>query len=417
MSRNEPILIVGASAAGVSCARTLRALGCAEPIVLIDADPHWPYERPPLSKQMIGEHAAKAADYPLLTQADAAALSIDLHLGKRVSAVSAAGLSVTMENGGKLAGRVILLATGGRALRLRLPGASLPGVHVIRSLADALALRADLENAQDVAVVGGGLIGTEAAVAMARPGRKITWIDAAARPLAHILAEPIADALIASHTRAGVTLRVNARIERFAETDGRVCGVMFADGEILPAQLVVLGVGMVPQDDLARAAGLDVSAGVHVDPLQRTSAHGIFAAGDVASFSDAATPSRKRHEHWQAATQQGANAARAMLGLDPLPAGPAWFWSDQGRHHVEMAGRRTGDSVVRRTERGISVFEFDRETIAGVASLDDPAAVRIGMRLMAAGQTPDRRMLADPATDLKQLLRQPVGRGKEALLF
>jgi NADPH-dependent 2,4-dienoyl-CoA reductase/sulfur reductase-like enzyme len=181
-----PILIVGASAAGVSAAKALRANGFSDGIVLIDADPNLPYERPPLSKRVLEEADVMATDFPLITAEQAQTLGLELRLGQRVEALDAETLTLTLAGGDALSGQAILLATGGRARRLPLPGADLAGVHVIRSFTDAYALRADLQAARTVAVIGGGLIGTEAAVALARTGKPVAWIDSAEKPLAHI---------------------------------------------------------------------------------------------------------------------------------------------------------------------------------------------------------------------------------------
>ncbi len=403
-----PILIVGASAAGVSAARTLRADGFAGEIVLIDADPNLPYERPPLSKRVLEEPDVTVAHFPLLTADQAAALRLELRLGERVERLDADALTLALEGGAMLSGQAIVLATGGRARRLPLPGANLAGVHLIRSFADAHALREDLRTADTVAVIGGGLIGTEAAVAIARGGKRVVWIDGAEKPLAHIFPTAIADHLVSAHLATGVTLHVGARIKQFVASGARVAGIELEGGEVVPADVVILGVGMAPEDGLARAAGLEVSNGVHVDDNQRTSAAGVFAAGDVAAFVDDASGLRKRHEHWRAAEAQGANAAHAILGLPLTAPTVPWFWSDQGAHHVEMAGHRTGDAVVRPGAKGPIVFELDGDRLACVASVNEPNAVRIGLRLIQSGRSVDRAALADPATDLRALLKVPA---------
>jgi 3-phenylpropionate/trans-cinnamate dioxygenase ferredoxin reductase subunit len=405
---SRPVLIVGASAAGVSAARTLRANGFSGAVVLIDADPHPPYERPPLSKRMLEERDITDADFPLLTADQAKTLDLDLRLGRRVERLDANALALTLEGGETLSGQAVLLATGGRARRLPLPGADLAGVHLIRTFAHAKALCTDLDRAQAVAVIGGGLIGTEAAVAIARTGKRVVWIDGAEKPLAHIFPAAIADHLLKAHLAAGLTLRAGARIKQFVASGAKVAGVELEDGEVIPADVVILGVGMAPEDGLARAAGLEVSNGVHVDQDQRTSAAGVFAAGDVAAFIDDASGLRKRHEHWRAAETQGANAARSILGLPLTPPPVPWFWSDQGAHHVEMAGHRTGDAVTRSGGKGPIVFELDGDHLACVASVDEPNAVRLGLRLIQSGRPLDRAMLADPQADLRALLKVPA---------
>ena len=404
---NAPVIIVGASAAGVSAARTLRAEGFTDPVILVDADPNLPYERPPLSKKVLESATVSPADIALLSPSDLDELGLTLKLGVRATGLDAASRTLTLSDGSTLTGRAIVLATGGRASRLPLPGADLKGVHVIRDYADAEALRGDLADATKVAVIGGGLIGTEAAIAIARLGKTVDWIDAAPKPLAHILPEAIADHLIASHIANGITLHASARLKGFTGSDGRVTGVEFADGSVLPTDVVVLGTGMKPDQALAVAAGLETSAGIHVTDAQETSAPGIYAAGDVASFAHEGAAARKRHEHWRSAEEQGANAARAILGLPPQPFSVAWFWSDQGAHHVEMAGKPTGRSVVRAGAHGPIVFELNADgTLAGVASVDEPNAVRVGLRLIQGGKVVDAAALADPSVDLRKLLKK-----------
>jgi 3-phenylpropionate/trans-cinnamate dioxygenase ferredoxin reductase subunit len=402
VNAGAPILIIGASAAGVSAARGLRDRGFEGGVVLIDADPHLPYERPPLSKQMIEAPAAAREDFPLLTAPQAEDLRLELRLGDRVKRIAPESLSITLADGETMKGSAILLATGGRARRLPIPGVDLAGVHVIRTLADARALREDLAAARTVAVVGGGLIGAEAAMSVLRAGKPVVWIDAAQAPLSHIFPSAIADHLVASHLAAGLELRAVARLRRLVGRGGRVVAIEMEDG-CVAADVVILGVGMSPDDGLARAAGLDASCGVHVGQDHRTSAPGVFAAGDVAAF---AIPGRgrRRHEHWRSAQAQGVNAARAMMGLPVEAPAVPWFWSDQGAHHVEMAGRRTGDSLVRRGGRGPIVWEMDGDRLAGVASIDEPNAVRVGLRLIQSGKALDRAALTDPRIDPRALL-------------
>ncbi len=402
-----PIIIIGASAAGVSAARTLRALGYAEGLVMVDSDPNLPYERPPLSKRVIEDSALTAADIPLLSAAEASDLKIDLRLGRTVTAVSPRGRTIELDDGERIASAgAILLATGGRAVRLPLPGAALPGIHTLRSFADAKALREDLARADQVAVIGGGLIGAETAVSIARSGKSVHWIDAAPKPLAHLLPPALADHLIERHRALGITLHVDARLQNFIARDGRLAGVTFADGRELAVQVAVVGIGMSPAQDLARAAGLLVSDGIHVDRAQRSSIDGIYAAGDVASLPAPGAQGRLRQQHWRAAEEQGVNAARSMLGLAPQPHSVDWFWSDQGDHHVEMAGHRGTRSVARRTAGGLALFEFDDDRLVGVAAVGDMQAVRVGLRLIQGGTAVSDADLADPAIDLRSLLRR-----------
>jgi 3-phenylpropionate/trans-cinnamate dioxygenase ferredoxin reductase subunit len=346
-------------------------------------------------------------DIPLLGQQEAEDLRLTVRPGVRVAGLVPAERAVRLETGEDIRGvGAILLATGGRALRLALPGADLPGIHTIRCFDDVAALRTDLAAAERVAVIGGGLIGTETAVTLARSGRTVHWIDAAPQPLAHLLAPQLADYLVERHCALGITLHRGARLSGFAARQGRLSAVTFADGSTLPVDVVVMGVGMAPEHGLAVEAGLDVSSGIHVDAGQRTRIPEIFAAGDVASFAVSGSDRRKRHEHWRAAEEQGANAARVMLGQPPTPPSVDWFWSDQGDHHIEMAGRRGTHSVTRQQDSGLAVFELEDDRLVGVASVGDVQAVRVGLRLIQSGTAVDPHQLADPSTNLRNLLRR-----------
>lgn len=403
----EPIIIIGASAAGIAAARNLRSLGYEEALLLVDSDPNPPYERPPLSKRVLEDISMTAADIPLLTAEEMAELEIEFRLGQVVTSLSARDRSIDLGNGASISGAgAILLATGGRALRLKLPGMSLPGIHTLRSFADAAALREDLARADQVAVIGGGLIGAETAVAIARSGKQVHWIDAARKPLEHLLPPVLANHLILKHRALGITLHADARLKGFVEQDGRLAGVSFTDGRELAVQAAVIGVGMSPAQDLALAAGLAVSDGIHVDHAQRSTIDGIYAAGDVASLPGPGPGARLRQQHWRAAEEQGANAARAMLGHEPLPATVEWFWSDQGEHHVEMAGRRGSRSVTRQAGGGLASFEFDGDQLVGVAAIGDMQPVRVGLRLIKGGMPVSDADLADPSIDLRSLLRR-----------
>lgn len=401
---SSPILIVGASAAGVSAARTLRDEGFDGAVVLIDADENPPYQRPPLSKQLLENPEIELSDFPLLTLEEADDLKIDLRLGQRVTSLDPETPAVTLADGTRLNGRSVILATGGQARRLSVPGADLAGVHVIRSYGDVVALRRDLTDAEAVVVIGGGLIGTEAAISVAASGKRVIWLDGADRPLAHIFPDAIADHLVAAHRADGLDLRVGVRLSHLVERSGRVIGVVLADGETIAADVVILGVGMTPCVALARDAGLACSNGIDVDSVQRTQASNVYAAGDVAALPGAEANARIRHEHWRAAEHQGAVAARAILGLDPLDAAPAWFWSDQGRFHIEMVGRRSGDSLTRPGGKGPIVFEMQGDVVVGAASIDEPNAVRVALRLIRSGHPVNRARLIDPTQSLREMM-------------
>lgn len=398
------VTIIGASAAGISAARTLRANSFDGSIAIVDAEARLPYQRPELSKRVLETMQVDSSDIPLLTEQEARDLRLDLLLGDRAVALDAGTRRLRLESGANVSGDAVLVATGGTARRLPLPGANLKGVHTLRDFTDAVALREHLSSAESIAVVGGGLIGAEIAAVAARAGRRVSWLDAAAKPLTHVLPEAIADCLIDAHRQLGIELHARISIRGFVGHAGRVQHVEFADGSRIAAQVVVVGVGMAPNDTLARDAGLAASNGIHVDESQRTDAPGVFAAGDVAAVLDAKSNRRHRQEHWQAAEEQGANAARVLLGSAATPASVPWFWSDQGADHIEMVGVCAPDTVLRHTPKGLVAFQLQAGRLVGVAAVNDIQPVRIGKRLIQRGISPSRERLADPGFDLRSLL-------------
>ena len=398
------VAIVGASAAGISAARTLRACGFDGSITLIDAEPRWPYQRPELSKRLFETPPIAPADIPLLTEQAARDLRLDVLLGERAIALDAGSRRLSLKSGATLSNDAVLLATGGIARRLPVPGMDLEGVHTLRDFEDVVALREHLADADSIAVIGGGLIGAEIAAAAMGTGRRVCWLDAAPKPLTHVLPDAIADYLIDAHRRLGVELRSRASIRALAGHAGCLQYIELADGSRIPAQVAVIGVGMMPNDTLAREAGLAVSSGVDVDEEQRTAAFGVFAAGDMAAVLDPILDRRRRQEHWQAAEEQGANVARVMLGEPCTPASVPWFWSDQGSHHVEMTGVCAQETVLRMTQKGPVAFQLQAGRLVGVAAVDEIQAVRIGKRLIQSAISPARELLADPTVELRKLL-------------
>lgn len=403
------VLIVGASAAGISAARTLREQGFDGEVEIVDSDPTLPYERPPLSKAAICGPALAADDIPLITESEASALRLRLRLGRRVAELRPRQRGVELAQGGAIEADAVLLATGARALRPRVPGVDLEAVHTLRTYSDAQAIREAVGDAETVAVIGGGLIGAEVAATLAGRGLRVVWIDMTPAPLSHIFPAPLADHLARLQRERGVEVHAGARVKGLLSGGARVDGVELENGLRFRVEAVVLGTGCAADVALARGAGLTVSTGVQVDHNQQTSIAGIYAAGDVAAIYDPTTGLSACEQHWRAAQQQGARAAFGMLGRSTPPGGPSWFWSDQGAEHVEMVGRLTGDSIVRRTSAGLAVFEMQGDRLAGVAAAGSIEPVRAGRRLIERGAAVDRRQLADPCVTLRDLLN-----GREA---
>ncbi len=402
------VIIVGASAAGVAAARTLRDEGFGGSVTLVDADPNGAYERPPLSKAVLQDASLTTDDVSLLSPEDAAKLDIKTLYGMRCVSVSSQG-EVTLSSGETLHADRVILATGGFARHLPISGYDLEGIHTLRHFSDAENLRKQLKAPASIAVIGGGLIGSEVVASLTSMGHTVHWIDAAPKPLAHILPDAIVDPLLDWFRTTGVALKANADIAAYeADTAGKVCAVRFADGTRLPVDCVIVGVGMIPDTTLAEAAGLELAAGgIAVGCDQQTSTETIYAAGDAAAIRQQ-DGSYKRHEHWQAAEHQGANAARHILGQEPLPEPVAWYWSDQADNHLEMTGRKGTQSAVRHADgdQWPSVFELDDGKLVGAVSINNPNPVRVATRLIKAGKPVSAEELADPSVDLRGLLRR-----------
>ncbi|MEU6577642.1 FAD-dependent oxidoreductase [Streptomyces sp. NPDC046805] len=333
-----PVVIVGTGIAGATAALTLRAEGYDGELTLIGDDPESPYRRPPLSKEVLA--GAQPPSRTLLRpQGNWADRGIDLRTGTEATALDTIRREVVLSDGTTLPYRRLLLATGGRARPL--PAAEgLPGVHTLRSLADANALRSALIGGGRVLVVGAGLIGLEVAATARGLGCEVTVTEADERPLARVLPAAVADAVAGLHRARGVAIRAGVRLDDFARRDGRIVATPrggSADGE-LTADTVVVAVGMTPETTLAERAGLKTDDGILVDAYGATSAPGVYAAGDVARGLYGTGGAPRRYEHWSHAQDHGAAVARTLLGAtvpyEPRP----WFWAQQYGNTLQVAG-------------------------------------------------------------------------------
>lgn len=331
----DPIVVVGTGIAGATAALTLRAEGYDGPVVLIGDDPEAPYRRPPLSKEVLT--GAQAPARTLLRPAGAwAEKGIELRTGTEVTGLDPAAAKITLADGSRIPFHRLLLATGGRP-RNPPPWRDLDGVHVLRTLADARALRAALLGARSLLVIGAGFIGLEAAAAARTLGIEVTVVETAAGPVARALPPSLADALTALHREHGVTVRTGTRLERL-ERRGALLVATDHTGAELAAEVVLVAVGITPATGLAEAAGIAVDDGILVDEYGATSAPGVFAAGDVARRPDTLLGGRIRVEHWANAQDHGAATARAMLGVrEPFTPVP-WYWTHQYGTTLQVCG-------------------------------------------------------------------------------
>jgi NADPH-dependent 2,4-dienoyl-CoA reductase/sulfur reductase-like enzyme/nitrite reductase/ring-hydroxylating ferredoxin subunit len=315
------VVIVGGGAAGNAAAETLRREGYPGPVTLLSADPSPPCDRPNLSKDYLAG-TAQADWIPLRLPEFYAAHGIDLKLATRVTAIDTVAHTVSLSDGSQLSYGTLLLATGAEPIRLEVPGANLPHVHALRSLADSDALIGYAGVARRCVVVGASFIGLEVAASLQARGLEVHVVAPEARPMERIMGAAIGDMVRAIHESHGATFHLGATVTAIAND-----AVTLSTGERLAADLVVIGIGVRPEATLAEQAGLAIDRGVTVDEYLRTSASDIYAAGDIARWPDRRTGQRIRVEHWVVAERQGQVAARNMLGLkQPFDAVP-FFWS------------------------------------------------------------------------------------------
>ena len=397
---NQPLIIVGAGHAGGRAALTLREEGYAGRLILIGDEPHLPYERPPLSKGLL-QGSIDLAGCSLCDSARLAELGIEHIAGNPVSQLDPAQHRLQLADGQWLGYAGLLLATGGRARRLPQEQAN---VLYLRTHDEALALKSALRPGARLVVVGGGFIGLEVAATARSLGCAVTLLEAGPRLAGRVLPAVISDALLALHREQGVDVRLNAALECI-----HADAVQLIDGERLPCDLVVVGIGMQPNLELAQAAGLDTGQGIRVDAQLRTSVADIFAAGDVCEFRLGGV--YQRQETWRNAEAQGRHAALNLLGRElPFEALPG-FWSDQYDWGVQTVGVITALTVSRALPGGgLLLFYLDADHrlqgACGWAPGNSVAKdIKLCERLISAAIALPVASLADPELSLKQLLR------------
>jgi len=416
MTNHRVMAIVGAGHAGGRAAQVLRESGWSGRIVLIGAEAHLPYERPPLSKGVLtGERSA--AQCRLREPAAWVADRIEPVVAT-VERIDPGAREVRVSDGSVFGYDALLLATGGRARRLTIPGATLDGVFALRTLDDAAALGARLVPDTRVVLIGGGFIGLEVAASARLRGCRVTVLDAASRLLGRAVPETIAARVHALHERQGVAIRVNRKpvaIERMA---GGALAVVLDDGDTLIADTVVAGIGIDPADELARDAGLAVERGIVVNERLETSARGIYAAGDVAVFPSHRSGRLVRQETWHGAETQARVAARNMLGADEPYRETPWFWSDQYDAQLQVAGEPVlGERAVARVlgDDAEIHFHFDAGARLVAASGFGRASgfvkeMRVARMLVKRGGDVTPTAVADVNVKLKSLIGEAGGR-------
>jgi 3-phenylpropionate/trans-cinnamate dioxygenase ferredoxin reductase component len=364
------VLIVGAGEAGLGLAVELRLLGFGGRITVVGDEPFLPYQRPPLSKGFMDgteDEDSLAVRAPEFLREHA----IEVLQGRRVQSVDLAdkGGAATLDDASVVRFDKLAFATGARARELPVPGTTLAGVHTLRTIEDAKRIRSTLAETARLVVVGGGFIGLEVAAASRRRGLAVTVLEATPRLLGRVCARPLSEFLMKEHSASGIDIRLDTTVvELLGDTNGHVTDVLLADGTTIPADMVIVGVGALPNVELAERAGLECRRGILVDAEARTSIDGVVAVGDCAEQPHPNLPGQRLTiESVNNALEQSKLAAHSLLGSEVPRRGVAWFWSDQADLKVQIAGIADGHDTYVTREDGdrLTVLYFqDRRLIA-----------------------------------------------------
>lgn len=389
MAAPTQVLVVGASLAAVRVAEALRAQGADSRITIVGDERHLPYDRPPLSKGILtGDEAAAAS---LLLHGDLGDLGVELSLGRRATSLDTASRTVSFDDGSVERYDELVIATGASARRL--PACDgLDGVHTLRTIDDAMAIRAELAHASNVVVVGAGFVGSEVASSVRELGLDVVVLEAAEAPLGRALGPVLGARLGRFHADHGSRLRCDAVVER-AEGAGRVERLVLRGGDAIDADLVVVGVGSVPNTGWLAGTPIDIVDGVHCDERGRADGvEHVHAVGDVARWYSPRHDDRVRTEHWSAAGDQAMAVAADLLDR-PAPAEAVpYVWSDQFGHRIQLGGRCTPTDrfhIARDDERGIVAIAGREGRLTAALTVDDGKQFGALRRLLAKGASWD----------------------------
>jgi 3-phenylpropionate/trans-cinnamate dioxygenase ferredoxin reductase subunit len=406
---NATYVIAGAGLAGAKAAETLREEGFAGPLLLVGEETERPYERPPLSKDYLLGKAERETIY-VHPRSWYAENSVDLRLGRRVTGIDPAAHDVTLDDGSRAGYAKLLLATGSSPRRLPLAGADADGVLYLRRVGDSDQIRLAFQTASRVVVIGAGWIGLETAAAARAAGAEVTILEAAELPLLRVLGREVAQVFADLHRDHGVDLRFGVRVAEITESGGRAGGVRLADGSRIAADVIIVGVGITPNSQLAEAAGLEIGNGIVVDARLCSSDPDIFAAGDVANAYHPVFGKHIRVEHWANALHQPQAAARAMLGQDVVYDQVPYFYTDQYDLGMEYAGyvEPSGyDQVVFRGDVGrreFIAFWLARGRVLAGMNVNIWDVSDTIQAIVRGGRTVDPGRLADPGVPLGEFL-------------
>lgn len=406
MTERRHFVVIGANLTGGAAVDTLRSEGFDGRITLIGAEPHPPYERPPLSKEYLRGEVPK--EQAILRQMGwYEDNGIDLLTGAPALALHPRDRAVELEGGRRLRYDAVLIATGGRNRRLSVPGRALEGVFDLRTFEDADLIRGAARPGTAAVVVGAGLIGCEVAASLRVVGVNVEVVEIFEAPMLRAVGSEVGRVFEGIHRDRGVTFHLGQAVERFEGTGDRVESVLTDRGTRIECDFVVVGVGIVPNVELVEATGVALDNGVVVDELCRTSVEGVYAAGDVANHYHPVFGRRLRVEHWDNALKQGAAAARSMMGLGRPFDDPHWFWSDQYGDNLQFVGVADGcdEFVVRGSmaDRTFTGFYLSHGLVRAAVGVNSGKDVRRAAALITAGRPADPAALRDEDVDLRRL--------------
>jgi 3-phenylpropionate/trans-cinnamate dioxygenase ferredoxin reductase subunit len=408
-NKNSTVVIIGAGHGGGSMVSSLRQAGHAGKIVMIGDEPIVPYHRPPLSKAYLQGEVSQDS-LKLRPDHFYAEAGVELKLGASVTAIDTTARMVHIANDAPIAYDILVLATGSRARRLEIPGADLAGIHYLRTVADADALRDAIGPGRRLAIVGGGYVGLEAAASALALGADVMLIEREARLLARVACEPLAAFFDAYHRDRGVNIVTGVEVQDFTG-DAAVTGLQLSDGREMACDAVLVGVGGIPCDDLARSAGLACENGVVVDEMARTSVAGVYAIGDMTWRPLPLYGGRRfRLESVPNAAEQARCATAHILGKAPPAPEVPWFWSDQYDLKLQIAGIPFDSHrlVVRGSiDTGrFAIFHLAEDgTVLAVEAVNMPQEFMAGRMLIGARRSVDADRLADLAVSMKEIAK------------
>jgi len=401
----KTFVVVGGGHAGGQAVDSLRREGFDGRLVLVGEEPCLPYHRPPLSKKFLAGELVQDRLY-LRHQPFYDQHSIELRLGTRVTAIDRDGRRLRLADDSELEYDALLLCLGSRVRRLNVPGADLPGLYYLRSLQDVAQIREHLAPGRRLIVIGAGYIGLEAAATARSLGLEVTVLEMADRPMSRVVAPVVSEFYARRHVAAGVDLRCRTGVSEVLGTE-RVEGVRCSDGSIVPADLVIAGVGILPETTLAAAAGLACDDGIVVDEQCRTHDPAVFAAGDCTNHPSVRYGRRLRLESVDNALEQARTAAATMCGRDAVHAHVPWFWSDQYDIKLQIAGIAAGhDQTVLRGDpdsNQFSVWYLRGGELLAVDAINRPGEFMHAKRWIGEHKHPDPALLGDTAVELKMI--------------